>query len=191
MQEHEYKARDKTVQKMSRDGLREENLRNKEEKRITGRDTDTEISRSEKKEELDFSKRRHERLKEEREMEQPEQSSRKPRYSREHADILDDEQDIATDADVEEGLTDDSSENPKIFPLKMEKIPNLPFAQRVSVDSQEGNGHIWRQLQTAGIFGRKRWSGIMLQRKEGRKRRLPEKKKQPKENLPVTGKLPK
>ncbi len=44
MQEHEYKARDKTVQKMSRDGLREENLRNKEEKRITGRDTDTEIS---------------------------------------------------------------------------------------------------------------------------------------------------
>ena len=171
MQEHEYKARDKTVQKMSRDGLREENLRNKEEKRITGRDTDTEISRSEKKEELDFSKRRHERLKEEREMEQPEQSSRKPRYSREHADILDDEQDIATDADVE--------------------IPNLPFAQRVSVDSQEGNGHIWRQLQTAGIFGRKRWSGIMLQRKEGRKRRLPEKKKQPKENLPVTGKLPK
>ena len=38
MQEHEYKARDKTVQKMSRDGLREENLRNKEEKRITGRD---------------------------------------------------------------------------------------------------------------------------------------------------------
>lgn len=49
MQEHEYKARDKTVQKMSRDGLREENLRNKEEKRITGRDTDTEISHSEKR----------------------------------------------------------------------------------------------------------------------------------------------
>ena len=46
---------------MSRDGLREENLRNKEEKRITGRDTDTEIPRSEKKEELDFSKRRQER----------------------------------------------------------------------------------------------------------------------------------
>ena len=54
MQEHEYKARDKTVQKMSRDGLREENLRNKEEKRITGRDMDTEVSRSEKKDELDF-----------------------------------------------------------------------------------------------------------------------------------------
>ena len=78
-----------------------------------------------------------------------------------------------------------------MFPLKMEKIPNLPFAQRVSVDSQEGNGHIWRQLQTAETFGRKRWSGIMLQRKGGRKRRLPEKKKQPRENLPVTGKLPK
>ena len=35
MQEHEYKARDKTVQKMSRDGLREKNLRSKKEKRIT------------------------------------------------------------------------------------------------------------------------------------------------------------
>ena len=40
MQEHEYKARDKTVQKMSRDGLREENLRSKKEKRITGREED-------------------------------------------------------------------------------------------------------------------------------------------------------
>ena len=134
MQEHEYKARDKTVQKMSRDGLREENLRNKEEKRITGRDTDTEISRSEKKEELDFSKRRHERLKEEREMEQPEQSSRKPRYSREHADILDDEQDIATDADVEEGLTDDSSENPKSA-FRTESIRGQPRGGRAYLET--------------------------------------------------------
>ena len=134
MQEHEYKARDKTVQKMRRDGLREENLRNKEEKRITGRDTDTEISRSEKKEELDFSKRRHERLKEEREMEQPEQSSRKPRYSREHADILDDEQDIATDADVEEGLTDDSSENPKSA-FRTESIRGQPRGERAYLET--------------------------------------------------------
>lgn len=134
MQEHEYKARDKTVQKMSRDGLREENLRNKEEKRITGRDTDTEIFRSEKKEELDFSKRRHERLKEEREMEQPEQSSRKPRYSREHADILDDEQDIATDADVEEGLTDDSSENPKSA-FRIESIRGQPRGERAYLET--------------------------------------------------------
>ena len=128
------KLRDKTVQKMSRDGLREENLRNKEEKRITGRDTDTEISRSEKKEELDFSKRRHERLKEEREMEQPEQSSRKPRYSREHADILDDEQDIATDADVEEGLTDDSSENPKSA-FRTESIRGQPRGERAYLET--------------------------------------------------------
>ena len=75
MQEHEYKARDKTVQKMSRDGLREENLRNKKKKRITGRDMDTEISRSEKKDELDFSKEGV-NIKEKREMEHPEQSSK-------------------------------------------------------------------------------------------------------------------
>ena len=49
LQEHEYKARDKTVHKMSRDGLREENLHNKEEKRITSRDEDIEVSRNPKK----------------------------------------------------------------------------------------------------------------------------------------------
>ena len=36
LQEHEYKARDKTVQKMSRDGLREENLRNKKKESPDG-----------------------------------------------------------------------------------------------------------------------------------------------------------
>ena len=111
MQEHEYKARDKTVQKMSRDGLREENLRNKEEKRITGRDTDTEISRSEKKEELDFSKRRHERLKEEREMEQPEQSSRKPRYSRDYVSDQDIKPDMDEDVDTDKSANETVDEN--------------------------------------------------------------------------------
>lgn len=61
LQEHEYKARDKTVHKMSRDGLREENLHNKEEKRITSRDEDIEVSRNPKKEE-DFGKNRRERI---------------------------------------------------------------------------------------------------------------------------------
>ena len=101
MQEHEYKARDKTVQKMSRDGLREENLRNKEEKRITGRDMDTEVSRSEKKDELDFSKRRREHSNEKRETEHSEKSSPKARYSRET--VLDEksEQDIDGELDGE------------------------------------------------------------------------------------------
>lgn len=36
MQEHEYKARDKTVQKMSRDGLREKNLRSKRKSGLPG-----------------------------------------------------------------------------------------------------------------------------------------------------------
>ena len=40
MQEHEYKASDKTVKKMSRDGLREENLRSKKETLITIREAD-------------------------------------------------------------------------------------------------------------------------------------------------------
>ena len=98
---------------MSRDGLREENLRNKEEKRITGRDTDTEISRSEKKEELDFSKRRQERRKEEREMEQPEQSSRKPRYSREHVSDQDINSDMDEEVEIEGDISVENGENPK------------------------------------------------------------------------------
>ncbi|MFR8756267.1 MAG: hypothetical protein ACLVG5_05565 [Clostridium sp.] len=55
MQEHEYKARDKTVQKMSRDGLREKNLRSKKEKRITGREADEENSRT-REQELTFER---------------------------------------------------------------------------------------------------------------------------------------
>ena len=180
MQEHEYKARDKTVQKMSRDGLREENLRNKEEKRITGRDTDTEISRSEKKEELDFSKRRHERLKEEREMEQPEQSSRKPRYSRDYVSDQDIKPDMDEDVDTDVDVSVENGENPKSA-FRTESIRGQPRGERAYLET----------VADSGTFGRKRWSGIMLQRKEGRKRRLPERKKQPKENLPVTGQLPK
>ena len=56
MQEHEYKARDKTVQKMSRDGLREKNLRSKKEKRITGREADEQKTAGHREQELDFGK---------------------------------------------------------------------------------------------------------------------------------------
>ena len=56
MQEHEYKARDKTVQKMSRDGLREKNLRSKKEKRITGREADEKKIAGHREQELDFGK---------------------------------------------------------------------------------------------------------------------------------------
>ena len=56
MQEHEYKARDKTVQKMSRDGLREENLRSKKEKRITRREADEKKTAGHREQELDFGK---------------------------------------------------------------------------------------------------------------------------------------
>ena len=58
MQEHEYKARDKTVQKMSRDGLREENLRSKKEKRITRREADEKKTAGHREQELDFGKAR-------------------------------------------------------------------------------------------------------------------------------------
>ena len=134
MQEHEYKARDKTVQKMSRDGLREENLRNKEEKRITGRDTDTEIPRSEKKEELDFSKRRQERRKEERGMEQPEQSSRKPRYSREHVSDQDIKPDMDEEVETEGDVSVENGENPKSA-FRTESIRGQPRGERAYLET--------------------------------------------------------
>ena len=65
MQEHEYKARDKTVQKMSRDGLREENLRSKKEKRITGREEDEKKTAGHREQELDFGKVRKSHIVEE------------------------------------------------------------------------------------------------------------------------------
>ncbi len=98
-------------------------------------------------------------------MEQPEQSSRKTRYSRES--VLDQnlKQDIDGEVDGEHVADESRAETKSAF--RSESIRGQPG----------GNGLIWRRLQTAGISVRKRWSEIMLQRKEGRKRRLPKKSK--------------
>ena len=133
MQEHEYKARDKTVQKMSRDGLREENLRNKEEKRITGRDMDTEVSRSEKKDELDFSKRRREHINEKRETEHPEQSSKKTRYSRESVLNEESEQDIDGELDGEQVADESTAATKSAF--RSESIRGQPRGERAYLET--------------------------------------------------------
>ncbi len=133
MQEHEYKARDKTVQKMSRDGLREENLRNKEEKRITGRDMDTEVSRSEKKDELDFSKRRREHINEKRETEHPEQSSQKTIYSRESVLDEESEQDIDGKLDGEQVADESTAATKSAF--RSESIRGQPRGERAYLET--------------------------------------------------------
>ena len=75
--------------------------------------------------------------------------------------------------------------------MKAQLQRNPHFAVRASVDSQGENGLIWKRLQTAGISVRKRWSEIMRQKKDGRKRRLPKKARRQREKLPGTGKLQK
>ena len=55
MQEHEYRARDKTVKKMSRDGLKEENLHSRKSIRVSNRETDDFFCTTKGME--DFSKR--------------------------------------------------------------------------------------------------------------------------------------
>lgn len=113
-------------------------------------------------------------------MEQPEQSSRKPRYSREHVSDQDINSDMGEEVEIEGDISVENGENPKSA-FRTESIRGQPREERAYLETVADS----RDLR------KKRWSGIMLQRKEGRKRRLPEKKKQPKENLPVTGKLPK
>ena len=174
MQEHEYKARDKTVQKMSRDGLREENLRNKEEKRITGRDMDTEVSRSEKKDELDFSKRRREHINEKRETEHPEQSSKKTRYSRESVLDEESEQDIDGELDGEQVADESTAATKSAF--RSESIRGQPRGERAYLETVADS----RDLRK-----------IMRQKKDGRKKRLPKKARRQREKLPGTGKLQK
>ena len=53
--------------------------------------------------------------------------------------------------------------------MKAQLQRNPHFAVRASVDSQGENGLIWKRLQTAGISSNKRWSEILLVRKERRK----------------------
>ena len=55
MQEHEYKARDKTVRKMSRDGLTEENLRSGETAFVSQREREERIL-SKQEEKICFSR---------------------------------------------------------------------------------------------------------------------------------------
>ena len=57
MQEHEYRARDKTVKKMSRDGLKEENLHSRKSIRVSNRETDDFFCATQAENMEDFSKR--------------------------------------------------------------------------------------------------------------------------------------
>ena len=55
MQEHEYRARDKTVKKMSRDGLKEENLHSRKSIRVSNRETDDFFCATQAEDMEDFS----------------------------------------------------------------------------------------------------------------------------------------
>lgn len=61
MQEHEYKARDKTVRKMSRDGLMEENLHSGEAIKISRKETDHLTLPGQAEDSVNFQENRHQR----------------------------------------------------------------------------------------------------------------------------------
>ena len=140
LQEHEYKARDKTVHKMSRDGLREENLHNKEEKRITSRDEDIEVSRNPKKEE-DFGKNRRERITENKDIPTRKKPSDITRYSIDEEQKVKMEQDLGNeDAKEDMSLTEDSGPD-KHAVFRTESIRGQPRSEHdvleTAVDSRK------------------------------------------------------
>lgn len=134
LQEHEYKARDKTVHKMSRDGLREENLHNKEEKRITSRDEDIEVSRNPKKEE-DFGKNRRERITESKDIPTRKKPFDITRYSIDEEQKVKMEQDLGNeDAKEDMSLTEDSGPD-KHAVFRTESIRGQPRSERVALET--------------------------------------------------------
>ena len=134
MQEHEYKARDKTVHKMSRDGLREENLHNKEEKRITSRDEDIEVSRNPKKEE-DFGKNRRERITENKDIPTRKKSSDITRYSIDEEQRVQMEQDLGNeDAKEDISLMEDSGTD-KHAVFRTESIRGQPRSESAALET--------------------------------------------------------
>jgi cell wall-associated NlpC family hydrolase len=97
MQEHEYKARDKTVQKMGRDGLREQNLHSKEVRRITNREEDKKYSK-EKVKEVDLGKIRSPTEDKNLSEEQPsEHKKRKNLYAKNQTDQAEPEDSVETE----------------------------------------------------------------------------------------------
>ena len=134
LQEHEYKARDKTVHKMSRDGLREENLHNKEEKRITSRDEDIEVSRNPKKEE-DFGKNRRERIKESKDVPTRKKPFDITRYSIDEEQKVKMEQNLGNgDAKEDMSLTEDSGPD-KHAVFRTESIRGQPRSERAALET--------------------------------------------------------
>ena len=134
LQEHEYKARDKTVHKMSRDGLREENLHNKEEKRITSRDEDIEVSRNPKKEE-DFGKNRRERITESKDIPTRKKPFDITRYSIDEEQKVKMEQDLGNeDAKEDMSLTEDSRPD-KHAVFRTESIRGQPRSEHTALET--------------------------------------------------------
>lgn len=134
LQEHEYKARDKTVHKMSRDGLREENLHNKEEKRITSRDEDIEVSRNPKKEE-DFGKNRRERITESKDIPTRKKPFDITRYSIDEEQKVKMEQDLGNeDAKEDISLMEDSGTD-KHAVFRTESIRGQPRSERAALET--------------------------------------------------------
>lgn len=133
MQEHEYKARDKTVQKMSRDGLREENLHSKKEKRITRREADEKKTAGHREQELDFGKVRKAHTAEE---PVEEETKGKHRLQSRHA-FLEQEEIAETDEMVNSEMSKDKADGEK-----------SPSVSRSRLRKESIRGHPGRDSET-------------------------------------------
>ena len=87
---------------------------------------------------------------------------------------------MGEEVEIEGDISVENGENPKSA-FRTESIRGQPRGERAYLET----------VADSRTFGRKRWSGLCCKRKEEGKGGIPERKKQPKENLPVTGQLPK
>lgn len=101
----------------------------------------------------------------------------KTRYGRESVLDEESEQDIDGELDGEQVADESTAATKSAF--RSESIRGQPRGERAYLETVADS----RDLR------KKRWSEIMRQKKDGRKRRLPKKARRQREKLPGTGKL--
>ena len=168
MQEHEYRARDKTVKKMSRDGLKEENLHSRKSIRVSNRETDDFFCATQAEDMEDFSKRG--------ERAEDTKSAKKKLYS---------EKAGRTEAAETVGQDMEKSGKKRAASRKM-RIPESESARwKVSGGIRPGRGNMQKLLHGQAIAEKNSRCSPMSEEKGQKKRQKKNRRLRKKKNLPV------
>ena len=173
MQEHEYRARDKTVKKMSRDGLKEENLHSRKSIRVSNRETDDFFCATQAEDMEDFSKRG--------ERAEDTKSAKKKLYS-EKAGRTEAAETVGQDME-ESGKKRAASRKMRI-PESESCLIILPV-WKVSGGIRPGRGNMQKLLHGQAIAEKNSRCSPMSEEKGQKKRQKKNRRLRKKKNLPV------